>query len=519
MAAPADSLDASTQAALDATTVAAGAAAAAAISPDTPAASLADTIAAATADAVRAVFASLSAPALTSPAAPPTHASAPTLAAPLQPAIPPRGSLPEAATLSVDPGDDATASLHAQAVAVLNVKTLVPVTLDLAAANYTKWRGLFLVILGKYALADHVLSDAYHPDRTDWARMDCVVLTWLYGSISVELLEIVMSASSTACIVWRDLEHQFLGNLEQRALNLSAEFHCFVQGDLSVTDYCRRLKRMADGLADLGEPVTDRTIVLMLLKGLNERFCHLQTILPLQKPFPTFVEARSQLLLEEITRDSRSSGASTAFLAAGSSSAGANRGSTPGGGPAPPPVHAAGFGSGGHAGHNSNNGRNFRNNRRRRGNGGGQNGSGAPSGQQQQQQHSSWPSPHNPWAGTIQMWPGPLGRGLLGPRPPATLGQAPFAGAALVGQAGAAGGVPASHDDPARHSPGGLRCWPIWLGCTDRCGPCSTAVLLASFAADLEQQQQLDLGAYMGPARTGERVQHRLPDTAVFPRT
>uniref|UniRef100_A0A0D3GGP6 Uncharacterized protein n=1 Tax=Oryza barthii TaxID=65489 RepID=A0A0D3GGP6_9ORYZ len=46
------------------------------------------------------------------------------------------------------------------AVSVLNIKALVPVVLDLGAANYSKWRCLFLVTLGKYALSDLVSTTA-----------------------------------------------------------------------------------------------------------------------------------------------------------------------------------------------------------------------------------------------------------------------------------------------------------------------------------------------------------------------
>ncbi|EEE66911.1 hypothetical protein OsJ_23758 [Oryza sativa Japonica Group] len=62
---------------------------------------------------------------------------------------------------------EAVATLHSQAVAVLNVKALVPVTLDLNSDNYSRWRGLFLVALGKYALQDHVFSDVPRADQAD----------------------------------------------------------------------------------------------------------------------------------------------------------------------------------------------------------------------------------------------------------------------------------------------------------------------------------------------------------------
>lgn len=60
---------------------------------------------------------------------------------------------------------------------------------------------------------------------------------------------------------------------------------------MSGADYCRRLRAMADSLADLGEPITDKTLVLNFLRGLNEKYHNLQTILPMQRPFPTFLEA------------------------------------------------------------------------------------------------------------------------------------------------------------------------------------------------------------------------------------
>jgi hypothetical protein len=48
------------------------------------------------------------------------------------------------------------------------------------------------------------------------------------------------------------LEGQFLGNAEYRALQLDATFRTFVQGDLSVGEYCRRMKSMTDAIHDLG---------------------------------------------------------------------------------------------------------------------------------------------------------------------------------------------------------------------------------------------------------------------------
>lgn len=43
------------------------------------------------------------------------------------------------------------------------------------------------------------------------------------------------------------------GNQETRALCLDAAFHTFVQGDLSIIDYNRKMKGMADALGDLAK--------------------------------------------------------------------------------------------------------------------------------------------------------------------------------------------------------------------------------------------------------------------------
>jgi hypothetical protein len=49
-------------------------------------------------------------------------------------------------------------ALHAQTVAVLNIKALIPVVLDNISPNYTRWKAL-LNNTDKYELSDHVVED------------------------------------------------------------------------------------------------------------------------------------------------------------------------------------------------------------------------------------------------------------------------------------------------------------------------------------------------------------------------
>jgi hypothetical protein len=66
------------------------------------------------------------------------------------------------------------------------------------------------------------------------------------------------------------IEAQFLDNSESRVLQLDSRFRAFKQGNLSVSDYCRRMKGMTDDLRALGETITDRHLVFNLLQGLNK---------------------------------------------------------------------------------------------------------------------------------------------------------------------------------------------------------------------------------------------------------
>jgi hypothetical protein len=99
--------------------------------------------------------------------------------------------------------------------------------------------------------------------------MDTVVLSWLHGTITVELQDIIHDQTHTGRQAWLALEEQFLGNCDAWALHLNTQFLQFSQGDLSVEEYCRQMKGMADYLRGLGERVADHTLVLNLPRGLE----------------------------------------------------------------------------------------------------------------------------------------------------------------------------------------------------------------------------------------------------------
>jgi hypothetical protein len=169
---------------------------------------------------------------------------------------------------------------------------------------------------------------------------------------------------------------------------------------------------MTDDLTTLGEVVTDRTLVLNVLRGLNERFTHIGALLRCAHPFPTFLQVKDNLSLEELTLGSRPPSPAAALAATTKSASQSGAGNDAGSRPNRRGKRGSGGGSGS----------------------GGNGGSGGPTQQQhtaqQQPQQAGgtkpvslpsggWPTVYNHWTGTIQLWSGARHPPLAPiPRPP-----------------------------------------------------------------------------------------------------
>jgi hypothetical protein len=247
----------------------------------------------------------------------------------------------------------------------------------------SQWRGLFLNTLGKYALVDHGNLDNAPTNDADWDTMECTVRSWMYAFIAPDLLNDVMMPDASPHHVWLTIEDQFFSNKETHALILDVEFRNFVQGDLPVSKYCRKLKSMVDSLDDLGEPILDRTLVLSVLQGLNEKFAYMGTILKCQKLFPSFAEVKNDLMVKEISM-AKPVEPSHALITT------ALRPPTAGPVPSSPVPMQSPAPSAGPKKKNKN----------------------------KKNSTTYWPSFYNPWTGLIQMWPGAPHGPLPGSCPP-----------------------------------------------------------------------------------------------------
>jgi hypothetical protein len=94
-----------------------------------------------------------------------------------------------------------------------------------------------------YAPEDHLTVVTPSTDAT-WLRLDALVLCWLYGSMAMDLVDLVMPTSTaadapvaTANTVRLAVHGLFNKNKKICEVYLAEEFRNLKQGDLSVGDY------------------------------------------------------------------------------------------------------------------------------------------------------------------------------------------------------------------------------------------------------------------------------------------
>ncbi|KAJ9552081.1 hypothetical protein OSB04_016126 [Centaurea solstitialis] len=96
---------------------------------------------------------------------------------------------------------------------VHNIKLLVPLTLDLQGdvVEYRTWAELLQDTARAYNVADHLDVPRSNVSDTKWKQVDEIVLSWIYGTISQDLLLTVVqqAAGFTARDAWLCLENLF----------------------------------------------------------------------------------------------------------------------------------------------------------------------------------------------------------------------------------------------------------------------------------------------------------------------
>ncbi|KAE8664877.1 UDP-N-acetylglucosamine 1-carboxyvinyltransferase 2-like [Hibiscus syriacus] len=150
---------------------------------------------------------------------------------------------------------------------VSNIKTHVPITLEMENVQYTNWAELF---------------------------------KWIYSTILTDLLNTVIEVDVSSMTLWNRLCDLFQDNENSHAVSLEHEFNnTYLKDFSSVSAYCQHLKTLSDQLKNMGAPISNNRLVLRMLGGLTLAYKGVSSIIHHKKILPPFYEVRSMLALEE----------------------------------------------------------------------------------------------------------------------------------------------------------------------------------------------------------------------------
>jgi hypothetical protein len=170
----------------------------------------------------------------------------------------------------------------AASVNLLNIKTHVLMTLDFDEGNYAQWIAFLDNTFLKFGILDHVDGTVNAQNRLhdpEWTQIDHCIVSWLYSTVTKGIMDTVFQPRRTVFSLWTAICNLFLDNAMHRAVYALQEFHSLFQGDMTINDYCSRLKKLSDVLRDVGYQVSDAALVVNTLRRLNPKFTNAISVL------------------------------------------------------------------------------------------------------------------------------------------------------------------------------------------------------------------------------------------------
>ena len=155
------------------------------------------------------------------------------------------------------------------------------------------------------------------PEYSLWKRIDCMVLSWILNSMMKVIAETFVYADSARAL-WKDVEDRFGESNAPLIYQIQKEISTTIQGNMSVTHYYSKIKKLWDELNSL-EPlpacdcgavrsiseIIESRKVMQFLMGLNEDFEGAKDQILLMEPLPAVSKVFSSILKTEKQKSSQ----------------------------------------------------------------------------------------------------------------------------------------------------------------------------------------------------------------------
>ncbi|KAH7860991.1 hypothetical protein Vadar_020343 [Vaccinium darrowii] len=197
------------------------------------------------------------------------------------------------------------------------------VTVKLTDDNFLLWSHQIEAFLYSQNLLRFVHGSlpcpAADPDHELWVRTDKTLISIISPPLSEPILASIIGCTTSGSI-WTLIKEHF----SQKSVANSSLYHKRLN-DLShstrpVSNYLQEAKSIADALAAIGEPVSNKDLVNAVLCGLGSEFDMLVTAFETFDTLPQFSMLRSRLLNFEARHKTLGEPTPSAFLASQSSS-------------------------------------------------------------------------------------------------------------------------------------------------------------------------------------------------------
>ncbi|XP_010484950.1 PREDICTED: uncharacterized protein LOC104763247 [Camelina sativa] len=177
-----------------------------------------------------------------------------------------------------------------------NVHVSSSVTLKLNNSNYLLWKTQFESLLSSHKLIgfvngavsaptktrqvvqDDVSSEVTNSQYESWFCTDQLVRSWLFGTLSEEVLGHVHSLP-TAREIWLALAENFNKSSVAREFSLRRSLQLLSKKEKSLSTYCREFKSICDSLSSIGKPVDESMKIFGFLNGLGREYDPIATVI------------------------------------------------------------------------------------------------------------------------------------------------------------------------------------------------------------------------------------------------
>jgi len=164
-----------------------------------------------------------------------------------------------------------------------------------------------------------------NPAFVAWRRQDCIILNWIYSSLTPAIMAQIIGHNSSH-FAWSALEKTFSSSSRARITQLRLELQPTKKGSLSMINYIIKVKGDGDSLAVIGEPALEQDQVMNLIGGLGSDYNAIVTAINIRDDKISIKVVHSMLLAFERRLEQQSSIEHISTISANYASSSNNRG-------------------------------------------------------------------------------------------------------------------------------------------------------------------------------------------------